>query len=166
MKKHTNPVSRIPFDVRYFLFITCVCLLSCKAQKESKPIGQEINDLVLIDQDDFSTITDYEVRVIQDQKSLQKFYTKINMTRKPGLPVPTVDFSKNLLILVCLGEQRKEADPLLSKLQETDARVSIAVQLIEKEQVEQTSTQLIYYPFYLFKMPIIDKGISFQKFEN
>ena len=61
-------------------------------------MGQEIKDLVLIDHDNFSTITDYEVRVIQDQKSLQKFYTKITMTRKPGLPVPMVDFSKDMLI--------------------------------------------------------------------
>lgn len=129
-------------------------------------MGQEIKDLVLIDHDNFSTITDYEVRVIQDQKSLQKFYTKINMTRKPGLPVPVVDFSKDMLILVCLGEQHKEVGPLLSKLQETDTGVSIAVQSIDKEQVEQTSTQSIYYPFYLYKMPIIDKTFDFQNIEN
>ncbi|RIV46064.1 hypothetical protein [Flagellimonas pelagia] len=129
-------------------------------------MGQEIKDLVLIDQDNFSTITDYEVRIIQDQKSLQKFYAKINMTRKPGLPVPMVDFSKDMLILVCLGEERKEVVPMLSKLQETDTGVSIAVQLIEKEKVEQISTQPIYYPFYLFKMPIIDKIFDFQKIEN
>lgn len=129
-------------------------------------MGQEIKDLVLIGHDNFSTITDYEVRVIQDQKSLQKFYTKINMTRKPGLPVPMVDFSKDMLILVCLGEQRKEVVPLLSKLQETDTKISIAVQLIEKEQVELTSIQPIYYPFYLYKMTIIDKTFDFQNIEN
>lgn len=129
-------------------------------------MGQEIKDLVLIDQDNFSTITDYEVRVIQDQKSLQKFYTKINMTRKPGLPVPMVDFSKDMLILVCLGEQHKEMSPLLSILKQTETRVSIAVQVIEKEKVEQTKSEIIYYPFYLFKMPIIDKIFDFQKIEN
>ena len=149
------------------LVLGLICFLSCKAQKEGhKPIGEHMDDLALIDQDNFSTIIDYEVGVIQNQKSLQKFYTKINMTRKPGLPVPMVDFSKDMLILVCLGEQHSEMTPLLSKLHETDTRVSIAVQLIEKEQVEQISTQPIYYPFYLFKMPIIDKTFDFQKIDN
>ncbi len=125
-----------------------------------------MHDLVLVDHDDFSTIADYEVRIIQDQKSLQKFYSKINMTRKPGLPVPMVDFSKDMLILICLGEQQKVVEPLLSKLQETAAGITVSVQLIEKQQIENNTVQSIHYPFYLYKMPIIDKSIDFQKAEN
>lgn len=125
-----------------------------------------MHDLVLVDHDDFSTIADYEVRIMQDQKSLQKFYSKINMTRKPGLPVPMVDFSKDMLILVCLGEQQKVVEPLLSKLQETAAGITVSVQLIEKHQIENNKVQSIHYHFYLYKMPIIDKSIDFQKAEN
>lgn len=150
-----------------WLVFGLICFLSCKAQKDNhKPVGEPINDLALVDHDDFSTVTEYEVRVIRDQKSLQKFYSKINMTRKPGLPVPMVDFSKDMLILVCLGEQQRKVEPVLSKLLETASSFQIALQLIEKEQVEKTTVQPIHYPFYLFEMPILDKSIDFQKAEN
>ncbi|WP_228237538.1 hypothetical protein [Allomuricauda sp. M10] len=149
------------------LVLGLICFLSCKAQKDNiKAAGEPMHDLVLVDHDDFSTIADYEVRIIQDQKSLQKFYSKINMTRKPGLPVPMVDFSKDMLILICLGEQQKVVEPLLSKLQETAAGITVSVQLIEKQQIENNTVQSIHYPFYLYKMPIIDKSIDFQKAEN
>ncbi|HKL90745.1 MAG TPA: hypothetical protein VJ880_06160, partial [Allomuricauda sp.] len=70
------------------------CLLSCKAQKEdAASVGEEIEDLVLVDHDNFINIDSFETRVIRDAKSLRKFYAQINQTRKPGLPVPMVDFS-------------------------------------------------------------------------
>ncbi len=149
------------------LVLYLICFLSCKAQKDGhKPLGEPLDNLVLMDHDDFSTVTEYGVQVIRDQKSLQKFYLKINMTRKPGLPVPKIDFSKDMLILVCLGEQHGSVEPVLSKLPQTESGFSIAVQLIGKEQIENNVVQSVHYPFYLYKMPIIDQSIDFQNIEN
>ena len=67
-------------------------------------MGEKMENLVLADFDSFSNVEVYETTVIKDAKSLSKFYAGINKTRKPGLPVPIVDFSKEMAILVCLGE--------------------------------------------------------------
>lgn len=153
--------------MRYFLLITCVvCLVSCRAQKEVKPMGQEIEGLVLMDEEGFSNIEEYRAEVIRDEKSLRKFYTEVNKTRKPGLPVPIIDFSKEMVVLVCLGKQPAEKSLLLSKLEETDNGLAIAVEIMDKKKEDEVSIQPIYYPFYLYKMPIIDKGINFQKVDN
>ncbi|WP_421811664.1 hypothetical protein [Flagellimonas sp.] len=143
------------------------CLLSCKAQKEgAASVGEEIEDLVLVDHDNFTNIDSFETRVIRDIKSLRKFYSQINQTRKPGLPVPTVDFSQHILVLVCLGEQQGETVPLISKLKETEVELTMAVELSKKGSKGDMSNQMVYFPFYLYKLPLVDKAITFQRVDH
>jgi len=142
-------------------------LLSCKVQKEGySPVGEEMENMVLVDHDDFTNIEAFDARVIKDGKSLRKFYSEINKTRKPGLPVPIVDFSKEMVILVCLGEQKGEKIPVLSKLKETDNEVSIAVEISKEKQQKELTIQPTYFPFYLYKMSLVDKTITFQKIDK
>lgn len=122
--------------------------------------------MVLIDHHDFINIDVFETRVIRDAKSLRKFYAEINKTRKPGLPVPVVDFSKELVILVCLGEQKEDIMPVLSKLKETDEGISMALELVEQKKEEATTVQATNFPFYLYKMPLVDKTITFQRIDH
>ncbi|WP_318308089.1 hypothetical protein [Flagellimonas crocea] len=143
------------------------CLLSCKAQKNGhSPVGEHIDDLTLVDQDDFINIDSFETRVIRDTKSLNKFYKEINKTRKPGLPTPMVDFSRDMLVLVCLGEQKGKKNPVLSKLKETDEEISVAVEIVGNDENEEIKDSPTYFPFYLYKMPLVDKTVVFQKIEE
>jgi len=119
-----------------------------------------------VDHEDFTNMDSFETRVIRDAKSLRKFYSQINQTRKPGLPVPMVDFSNQTLILVCLGEQQGEMVPLLSKLKETESELSFAVELSERSSEGDMSNQEVHFPFYLYKLPLVDKAITFQRIDN
>ncbi|RUA12048.1 MAG: hypothetical protein DSY83_15450 [Flavobacteriia bacterium] len=141
--------------MKRFLFLTCICLLSCNAQKN---MGEEIEDLVLVEQDGYSGIEVFEAKEIRETKSLNRFYSQINKTRKPGLPVPMIDFSQEMLLLICLGEQQGKPSVQLSKIKETGAKIFIGVVLEIKEQ-DPLATQT---PFYLYKMPLTDKTIVFQ----
>lgn len=144
-----------------------VCLLSCRAQKEGhSPAGEAMEGMVLIDHHSFINIDVFGARVIRDAKSLRKFYAEINKTRKPGLPVPVVDFSQELVILVCLGEQKGDKTPVLSKLKETDEGISMALELVEQKKEEATTVQATNFPFYLYKMPLVDKTITFQRIDH
>lgn len=125
-------------------------------------MGEKMDNLVLVDFDSFSNIEVYETTVIKDAKSLSKFYASINKTRKPGLPVPIVDFSKEMAILVCLGEQKGKAKPVLSKLNETEDELVIALEIIVEIE-EETTILPTYFPFYLYKLPLVDKVITLQK---
>ena len=146
--------------MKYFLFLSFVCLLSCKAQKQ---LGDEIEGLVLVEQDGYSGIETFQTRVIRDTKSLNKFYSQVNKTRKPGLPVPMIDFSQEMVLVVCLGEQQGKQSVLLSKTGETASELFIAVQLSDVNIGESAGVQVISSPFYLYKMPLTEKTIVFQK---
>ncbi|RDY57773.1 hypothetical protein [Flagellimonas nanhaiensis] len=149
------------------LFIALACLLSCKAQKENlSSSGNEMEDLELIAQDGYSGILEYDAQIIRDTKSLNKFYGQINKTRKPGLPVPKIDFSKEMVLVLCLGEQKGDRAPLLSKAEESESSMTILVGLADqKDQKDQKdqNLQVVSYPFYLYKMPLNPKAINFSK---
>jgi len=166
MKRHLNHVLKTHFNIKYFFLIASICLLSCKAQKpESSTVGEHIDGLTLIEHQNFTNIDSFGTRVIRDTKTLGKFYKQINKTRKPRLSVPMVDFSKEMLILVCLGEQHGEKTTVLSKLKETDQEMLIAIE-VHNVSEEEMSIQPIYFPFYLYKMPLVDKTVVFQKIEE
>jgi len=152
--------------MKWFFLMVLVTLSSCRAQKEIKPMGQEIDGLELIEHQEMGPFLSFDTQVVRDVKSLRKIYTEINKTRKPGLPVPDVDFSKDMVVLVCLGEQKTQRNLLLSVLKETDDETVIAV---ESKEVKSAKTELsgsTTYPFYLYKLPIIDTSVSFQPIEE
>lgn len=144
-----------------FLFLILMC--SCKAQKEPQnETGDTIENLILLAHDNYSNISEYQTQIIRDQKTLQKFYSQVNKTRKPGLPVPMVDFSKEMLVLVCLGEQRSEENVAISKVMESDQEMVLKVKVLEETAQGEISIQPMYYPFYLYKMPLVGKTVTFQ----
>ncbi len=129
-------------------------------------MGDAIEGLVLLDHDNFTTIDTFQIREIRDFKTLNKFYREINKTRKPGLPVPMVDFTKDMLVLVCLGEQQGKKEVALSQLRQNETETWIAVDVWDVQQEEGVSIQPMYFPFYLYKMPLVDKTLHFQRVEK
>jgi hypothetical protein len=153
--------------LRYLFLIMLLGLISCKAQKENNSLtGEAIDGLVLLDHDDFTNIDTFQTREIRDTKTLNKFYREINKTRKPGLPVPNVDFTKDMLVLVYLGGQQGKKEVALSRLRQTKTELWIAIDVWEEEQEGAVTIQPMYYPFYLYKMPLVDKSLHFQKVEK
>ncbi|TMU56181.1 hypothetical protein [Flagellimonas algicola] len=146
--------------MKYTLLIILVCMASCKAQKEGQSQGDP--DIVLIAQDGFSGIQEYEAAAIKDTKSLNKFYSRINRTRKPGLPVPVVDFSQEMVVVICLGDSKGQPKPSLARVTETDTDMSLALDLGNASK-EEIQTTVISNPFYVFKMPLTTKKVDIQK---
>ncbi|MFD2098875.1 hypothetical protein [Flagellimonas iocasae] len=125
--------------------------------------GEKMEELVLVTNDGYSGIAQFDVMAIRDTKSLNKFYSQINKTRKPGLPVPMIDFSHEMAIVVCMGEQQGLVEPLLSKINETNEELTVAVELSKVDGQEKNEDAPISYPFYLYKMPASSKTLNFQK---
>ncbi|WP_420600870.1 hypothetical protein [Flagellimonas sp.] len=147
--------------MKYLVFILFACLASCKAQKNDELLlGESDDNMFLVAHDAYSNITEQETSVIKDAKSLKRFYSKINKTRKPGLPVPEIDFTKNMLLLVCLGEQ-KEKKPLSIKRTEDNGKILITIGLSKINEASQ-NTSMISYPFYIYKIPNTSKTVIFQ----
>ncbi|WP_027077532.1 hypothetical protein [Maribacter antarcticus] len=108
----------------------------------------------LILQDGYSGEVVEEVIMIKNQKSLESFFSKINQTRKPGLPLPKIDFDKNMLLVWCEGETAAASLGLV--LKNETAKSYIISKLNSKSNVNNTA---ITSPFRVYKLPLSDKKI-------
>jgi len=104
-----------------------------------------------------------EIRVISDRKSLLEIYGYVNRIRKPGFSIPKIDFSKETVIAVFMGEK-------------TTGGFSVAIENVKEEnkklivKIKETKpgpkdmvTMVITQPFCFAKINSIDKEFIFEK---
>lgn len=146
--------------MKVFFVVLCFILSSCKNQKEVANLKVEQDSgLTLLVQDNHFFTEAMETEVIRDDKTLRSFFSRVNKTRKPGLSVPSVDFENEMVLTVCMGEQKNGKAPLLQVLENNESELVLGI--ITKETAK-TNTTTISYPFCVYKMPISRKEIRFQ----
>jgi len=145
--------------------IVLVLFFSCNGQKKTihsveneKKVNQ--NELILILQDDHGGMIKTETLIIRDYKTLKRFYSKINRTRKPGLPVPIIDFTKEIVVIYCSGELNSNLISTLS-ISEVSADQLILQNTIQ--QKKQQSAGITITPFSIYKMPLTTKEVVVKR---
>lgn len=145
--------------VRMVFSCMILLVLSCKGQKKSPtshgPTLHE-NQFSLIVSDFYAPTDSAATLVIRDENSLRKFYAQINKTRKPGLPVPNIDFSDEIIVIRCAGEEENSGEvPELFILEETPEAIILGA----KEQQPRKSEAAIISAFSVYRMPYTKKEI-------
>ncbi len=152
-------------NIRYVLLGLFVALMSCNGQKKAADTGggDNTSKLTMVLRDNYAASDRTETLVVRDEKSLRKFFSKINRTRKPGIPVPKVDFSREMVIIYCSGAQKMGTQPSLSVIGETGAQVimGMAQEHLDGDQISTASIR----PFAVYKIPATEKEITFRAIE-
>ena len=151
------------YAVPFVLFL--VVIMSCKSQKTDQAANY-LNDqasmqLTLLMSDNYGGTQEEEIQVIRSQGALEKFFIKINKTRKPGLTPPEVDFEKNLVVVYCSGETKKQGLPELHAVEDPEKGFILSKKPSETSENQEGAAILM--PFGLYMMPLTDKDISLQK---
>ena len=149
--------------MKLFLLGTLFLLFACNGQKKAsteKEILAMDAGLELLIIDNHSGAEFSETLVIKDVIALESFYSQINRTRKPGLPVPEIDFNKEILVITCSGERNDGLVPIIRLKEETSSQVILFTEL--KTQENNTSPA-ITSPFSIYKMPLTDKEVIFAE---
>lgn len=149
--------------MRIFFFSLFLVCLSCKSQKkgiQNNGENVQMDRPILVLEDNYSNIDSSQVSIITDQKTLQKFFVQVNKTRKPGLPVPIIDFSKEMLILICAGEQHGNYKHNIT-IMEPDAN-NLVVN-VEKKLSSDSNESGISTPFFLYKIPHSERKVTIIK---
>ena len=88
--------------------------LSCKCKKKTsdnttnltkKEVKETSIPYKILFNNDHSNIKDEKNMVIKNVSDLKAIYASINSTRRPGLPLPKVDFNKEEVLGIFLGEK-------------------------------------------------------------
>ncbi|MGB5553898.1 MAG: hypothetical protein WBM83_04505 [Flavobacteriaceae bacterium] len=152
--------------MKYTLLILLAIITSCNGHK--KVTDKKANDLKanvknplsLVIRDNYSGSDVAETLIITNTKALNSFFSKVNRTRKPGLPVPEIDFSKEMVVIYCSGEVTGNLRPELLLLQETDKKIVFGPS--SDTVVKKTNMTASISPFCVYKMPLTDKEIIFE----
>lgn len=131
-----------------------VFLASCKSQTVASETDKKSGSLELVLADNYSGILDEELMLLKNEKELGAFFNRINRMRKPGLPLPEVDFEKYMLAVYCIGETTIVGIGL-ELAEETDGYYRFQ-KLIPVQTEENTA---IISPFLMYKLPHNDKEI-------
>ena len=146
--------------MKVILVSILILATSCKNQKNSIQETGSDDKLVLLVQDGYFFTDSMETAVIKDEKTLKSFFSKVNKTRKPGIPVPKIDFSKEMVLVACMGEQRTSEMPFLKMLNGSKEEQIIGIKL---ESKVKKSEQITSYPFCVYKMPTSANKITFRQ---
>jgi hypothetical protein len=149
--------------MRYLFLI--LLLTACKCPKKAVDTGgQEVsgsNSLTYILSDSYGGAAEEELLVIRSEGELQKFFAGVNKTRKPGLPIPEIDFNENM-VLVYLAGETQAGNPLeLFPLQVNEDRILVGVKK-EKGQNDNISAA-ITMPFVIYSMPQTSKEVVLER---
>ena len=148
------------------LFLTLLLLgLGCKSQEKGKTEDAadrvQSQELTLLVADNYGGSEVPHFQVIRDMKTLELFFGQVNKTRKPALPVPQVDFSKELVILHCPGKRMNGGTPGLMIQENTPEKIVFVQE--DKELEQKAGIEALTMPFSLYKLPLTGKEISFVK---
>ena len=159
-RKPTVHAIRIPIKMRGIVLVLVLFFLACHGQKKvvENTSKQDNGPLVLLVQDAFFPTDSLETHVIKDAKALNAFFREVNKTRKPGLPIPSVDFQNEMVLIACMGKMEGDILPELRISKKNEGELVVAIEL----QKKPSSTSLNTYPFCVYKMAKTDIPVSFK----
>jgi len=151
-----------------FVSIVLIIFLSCSSSKNKENTLKNSNESaqvlfeILVENETGGFVKE-EIRVIRDHTSLLAIYGYVNRVRKPGFSIPKIDFSKETVIAVFMGEKttggfaitienvKEENEKLIVKIKET------------KPGPEDMVTMAITQPFCFVKISSVGKEFVFLK---
>lgn len=164
MKKPIEPIIIIrinTFIMKMLLMGLFILAGTCGSQKDkvSGTNGQEPDNspLTLVLSDNHGGSEDEKLVAIRDAKTLKSFFIKVNMTRKPGLQIPEIDFKTEMVVIYCNGITTDTNTPKLNRMADKDDKMTFR-RISGSEQKKKPSTAVLM-PFHLYKMPLTEKEI-------
>lgn len=152
--------------IRITLIISIIVLfISCKSKKEMTASSGENTPqetLELVASDMYGGAEEEVFQVIRSEGELSKFYRQVNMTRKPGLPVPKIDFTAHTAILYCSGSTNSTSMPQFYIASQSDMEMVVAKAIWQAQDSTSTVSAKLT-PFGLYLLPFTDKEVIFSQ---
>lgn len=153
MNGPTKVVSRMFKSKLPILLCMLIALCSCKGQKGNT--SNHTLEMVLLLEDSYGGQEKEQLLVIKDDKSLKEYFGVLNRTRKPGLPVPQIDFKKEMVIAWSPGVKSKKSRLILQNYD--DQKI-----IFKKDFGQKKQSTAFVKPVYFYKVPLSDRIIEIE----
>lgn len=141
--------------MKYYLFLLVCLMISCKGSEQ----GQSETELTLLMTDAYGGTPESGLEIFRDEGSLKKYFARVNRSRKPGIPVPEIDFSKHIAVAYSSGQTTDTIIPSLRAVRTNQDTLMLKAQ--QPEQVRDSFTA-VRLPFALYLLPRTEKKIVME----
>ncbi len=105
-----------------------------------------------------------QILVIKEPMALKRFYSKVNQTRRPGLAVPSVDFTKEFVLILCMGTMQTTGHEVSINKLENDKGKTLKILVEEKHPDKNLKLPKVFNePFSVYVIQGNYKNIEFEK---
>lgn len=151
----------------YFFILFFVFLTSCKSKK-SEINTANVNATNVAEKSSFvellstshSNIKEPNFIVIESTEELNSIYNTINMTRRPGYQIPTIDFDTHTVIGLFMG--LKNTGGLSIKIDSIATNNKETVIYYKETNPKGMTISIITHPCYIASVVKTDRPIRFE----
>jgi len=145
--------------------VVLVLCYACSAQQAVTtnliiPSQSAKTELILLLEERYGGPENSSTQIISSEKELKKFLGFINKTRKPGLRLPKIDFTKNQVLISCAGITSEPKTPVLEVFFEDENTIVIEEKFAKYDL--SADNKSVTSPFVIYKLPVLSKKISFK----
>lgn len=151
-------IPKLFFIIPILLMVHIACKSTKTNIENSASVVDQESSLTLILQDNYSNNETAELLIIREAKSLGRFFSSVNKTRKPGLPIPVIDFTKEMVVVYCSGSINGNSLPRLYTIAETSNNIILEVK--QEENQKEAVLSVKSTPFCMYKLPLTQKRVT------
>jgi len=153
--------------MKLYVLLTLVILSCSSTINIDVPIKSENNANQLLFEvlveDQIGGYTTPEIRVVKGRESLLKVYGQVNKSRKPGFPIPDIDFSRETIVAVFMGKKNTGGYGVaVEEVREEKGKLIVAIKETKPSSGAMAIT-VITQPFCIVKINSSNKELVFEK---
>lgn len=156
--------------MRLLIITTITLLFSCKVSEntnkvKTEPVDNEIA-FNLVYEGTNSGFLEKKEQIITNQTDFEKSWNIALVNYLERNPVPTIDFEKNQVILITMGEQTSGGYTLKTD-SVTNIKTGIAINATAKKPgASCMTTSVMTYPYQMISIPKTNQKIEFKITED
>lgn len=146
-----------------YIFLLSSCSSSSTINKQTMIISQDTITFETLAEDFYGGMTDSKFIVIKEETTLNEIYKLINKSKSPGIKIPIINFEKETVLVLFLGEKSSGGHSIsVEQILDENEKVTVKYKVTLPKLGEMVTT-VMTQPYCIIKIPITSKEVIFDK---
>ncbi len=148
-----------------YIFLLSSCSSSSTINKQTMIISQDTITFETLAEDFYGGMTDSKFIVIKDETTLNEIYKLINKNKSPGIKIPIINFEKETVLVLFLGEKSSGGHSIsVEQILDENEKVTVKYKVTLPKLGEMVTT-VMTQPYCIIKIPKTLKEVVFKKID-
>jgi len=148
-----------------YIFLLSSCSSSSTINKQTMIISQDTITFETLAEDFYGGMTDSKFIVIKEETTLNEIYKLINKNKSPGIKIPIINFEKETVLVLFLGEKSSGGYSIaVEQILDENEKVTVKYKVTLLKLGEMVTT-VMTQPYCIIKIPKTLKEVGFKKID-